>query len=393
MHEPAMRTAFFLCEYSLNFYVTDWIEKLLEAGASVDLFLSGAGTKLVGGDQLAGAGLHVHRFDGAVLSGTVATRLWRVRRRLGMRASVLAPALIAACRPILRGHRYTAFIGVEQKGLIWAGRLAAICNVPLIYYSLELFVEARDPNHPGPAVRREERRYHRRAAATVIQDPDRWQVLRTSNGIHEQDVLFCPVSVRGGPLRTRSDALYRRCGIGRDRTILLHLGKVMENRRSQAILEALQRLPEPFVSVFHNHYVDAYARQLQERYCCDRIFFSTELLPYPKLRELIASAAIGLVAYDGASVNLRLTAFASAKLALYLQAGIPVIVLADGNYHRLFDRFRCGELVRTPGEIGAAVGKILQRYPDYREEAFAAFDEFYDFNVHFQKLYGYLRRL
>ncbi|MDI6716141.1 MAG: hypothetical protein QME63_04265 [Actinomycetota bacterium] len=39
----------------------------------------------------------------------------------------------------MKGKEYRCLIGVEKKGLIWAGKVAKQLNIPFVYYSLELY--------------------------------------------------------------------------------------------------------------------------------------------------------------------------------------------------------------------------------------------------------------
>jgi hypothetical protein len=99
-------------------------------------------------------------------------------------------------------YNYKCFIGIEKKGLIWAGLLNREYkyHIPYLYYSLELYIE----DHPirftdkfFPRLRKLEKRFHREAAATIIQDSMRAKVLFESNHIEKQPVILVPVSLRG----------------------------------------------------------------------------------------------------------------------------------------------------------------------------------------------------
>jgi glycosyltransferase involved in cell wall biosynthesis len=83
--------------------------------------------------------------------------------------------------------------------------------------------------------------------------------------------------------------------------------------------------------------------------------------------------------------NDRLVAFSSVKVAYYLQCGDPIIAFDSESFRELMNAYKCGELINSIDEIPQKIEKILNDYDSYREQAFMAFREFYDFDKNFRK--------
>ena len=68
-----------------------------------------------------------------------------------------------------------------------------------------------------------------------------------------------------------------------------------------------------------------------------------------------------------------------------MQCGVPIIALDSESFRELMDAYKCGELINSIGEIPQKIEKILNNYGSYREQAFKAFKQFYDFDENFKK--------
>src|SRR5262249_396722 len=148
--------------------------------------------------------------------------------------------------------------GIEKVGLVWAGQVAAKLRAPFLYYSLELYNE--EYVRQGllnsflfRQLRWAERRYHGRAAATIIQDVDRARVLFASNGLAPADarIVYLPVSLLGPPYTRRSSFLHETLGIPKGRRIILYFGHIRERRYALDLADVAQGFPEDWVLVMH----------------------------------------------------------------------------------------------------------------------------------------------
>lgn len=108
-----------------------------------------------------------------------------------------------------------------------------------------------------------------------------------------------------------------------------------------------------------------------------RFELSTEPIPFDRVNEVIASSDIGLALYPHDEANSRISAFASEKVARYLQCAVPFIAFRSEDYAYLRAETGCCELVDRYADVPAAVNRIMENYESYQRGAVAAFDRFY----------------
>ena len=101
-------------------------------------------------------------------------------------------------------------------------------------------------------------------------------------------------------------------------------------------------------------------------------------MEFHDLHLLMASATIGIALYDNGWPNTRFTAFSSEKIARYLQAGVPFIAFANESYFKLKNEFDCCELIHDTSELDRAIKGLLNNYEYYRENAFEAYNKYYN---------------
>jgi hypothetical protein len=104
---------------------------------------------------------------------------------------------------------------------------------------------------------------------------------------------------------------------------------------------------------------------------------STGPIPFDRVNDEIAGADIGLALYPHNEANSRISAFASEKVARYLQCGLPFIAFRSEDYAYLQAETGCCELVDSYAEVPAAVNRIMDNYESYQRGAVAAFNRFY----------------
>jgi glycosyltransferase involved in cell wall biosynthesis len=394
-----VRAAFVAPGYSVGKSLTIHNTALLmvEAGYTVDVF---GDVPLHTCPRLAGVTFHSTRPVETPPGTWQPSALGRVSHDLeaglgavpGVRAGVAqarrlrwVPRLAAFTRWLAGHHRrrpFDVFVGCEPEGLIAASAVAAPAGLPVVYFSLELHVKG-DGTPPGlgelpPGMHALERRCHRRAAFTLVQDAGRAALLVRHNRVPEQTIVPMPVAGLGPPERRRSKALHERLGIPPERRVVLHAGGIFPWSRCHALVRAAPRLPDGWVAVLHGYpsepsYVDALRREAGER-----VVLSLEPLPRERMLDLIASADIGLVLYQDLGPNLRLTRFASNRLVDFLVRGIPVLVPPFEGFQALLADYPCGVAVRTPEEIADGVAAIAADPERYERAALDAYRSAYD---------------
>ena len=282
---------------------------------------------------------------------------------------------------------YLCFIGIEKKGLVWAGKLSEATGIPFIYYSLELYLEGHPRYNEFKRDREQEIFYHQRARATIIQDELRANVLFKCNRIKQQDKILFPISVSGKPHKVNSNYLREKYRLPRETKILLYFGGIEKTRDCSLIANVLERSMNGFVVIFHGPGKRDYLEELAKK---KNVIVSSKLVPDEQIGDIILSADIGLALYPNTNSNYRLTAFSSERVALYLRYGIPIITMNNESYRKLFSKYRCGEMIDTYDELPKAADKIMTNVKAYKNLANMAYEEFYNFDKNVKVIINYL---
>jgi glycosyltransferase involved in cell wall biosynthesis len=310
---------------------------------------------------------------------------------------VIPTPVVHKIREIIAPESYCCYIGVEAGGLIMAGLARGTTQLPLIYFSLELYLDddPRFQNEYYKNVRHYEQKFHQQAVATIIQDEERAEILKEHNRIDgKQPVFFVPVSLLGHPVRTRSRYFYDKFNIPPHKKILLSIGGIERNRLSLDVALASRNLPEDFVIVQHGYTWDSEKEYFQKVRALavksDRLFLSLNMVNFDRIPELVSSAYVGLVFYRFLSKNEEHTGAASGKLAHYFQCGLPVIGPDLRSIGRILEKYDCGVGVDDPSEIPQALNKIVSRYEVMRANAFRCYNEQYEFSRHFSQVLNFI---
>ncbi len=393
------RIALFECDWSMYTFIKDFIVKLADVGYSVDVFFRDwqVGRQCTDTNEFKLYG-NVRFFD-FTTPPTRAQVFRRRYKRLLNRAAILLSlprddnpddiidhSLLNKARGIIGTTQYYCFIGIEKKGLIWAGILSDIYRCPLIYHSLELYTN----DHPGIDrfyhLLNAEKKYHQRAVATIVQDDLRATVLLKSNGIERTDVLCYPVCVKGTAIKGKSKYLQNKFNIGDDRKILLYFGNLEESRCATQMVRMARNLDEGVILVVHGWGRQGYLDYLQLIADKKKVIFSWEFLPEDEIATMVSSSHIGIALYDTRNSNDRLVAFASSKIAYYAQCGIPFISFDTESLRELVGSYRCAELITSVDETPEKVREILGHYDLYSRQCHEAYQRFYNLDCNFPKL-------
>lgn len=317
-----------------------------------------------------------------------ALHVYRLLR--GSEEGLLPRGIVPQTLRLMAGKRYRCLIGIEKNGLIWAGQIAENLQLPFMYYSTELYTEDYWRLVMGKSVafrrlRQAECKYHGKAAATIIQDPERAQVLFQDNrlSIPRASVFYVPVSLLGGHYQKPSRFLHEALGFPRDRKVILYFGNIWEDRYVLELAEAAQAFPDDWIMVMHGEQHDAVVEKIKGLDRLKRVMISLKMVPSDRIQELIASADIGLAFYSDLIQNDRLTAFSSEKMALYMQCGVPFVSFDYPGYRRLANEDRCGLVIQSMRELQETIARILKSHDEFRGSARRAFDKYYDFSRNF----------
>ena len=274
--------------------------------------------------------------------------------------------------------QYDVFIGIEKAGLIWAGELSRKLKVPLIYYSLELYID----NHPmlkyQGHLREAERYFHKRSIGTIIQDELRERALSRANNV-KNHAVYLPVSLRGPGDSKKSSFLHDKLKIDPKKKIVLFFGGFAPNRYCSSIVKAAQDLDDHCQVVFHGFEVkEGYVKQLKTMDNNGKVIFSMDMIDENELGALISSASIGFCIYNNDNLNDRFTAFSSQKLAYFLKYSVPIISNCNESFERLFNEFNCGVAIDQEVQINEAINRILDNIELYSSNASMAYEKYFN---------------
>lgn len=309
--------------------------------------------------------------------------------------AIIPVEIINQAEQLISKENYTAFIGVEPGGLILAGFLGGGEKIPLIYLSLELYLES-DPRFQNlyyEIERKYEREFHKKTVATITQDQERAELLAKHNNVPISNFMIMPVAMKGEPIIENATFLYDRLQIPKNRKILLCLGGINEDRLSLETAMAASSLPEEWVMVLHGWYESKSYFKKIEQLCGEKLYISTDMIPFHSVVNLVSSAHVGLCFYKNMSENERLVGSASGKLAHYFQCGLPVIANDIESIKKIVDSYNCGICVPSPSYITEALNKIIGRYDDMRKNAFRCYTERYEISSHFEEVINLLKKL
>jgi glycosyltransferase involved in cell wall biosynthesis len=394
------RIGIFEYDWSMYSFIKDLVIKLAEAGYKVDIFHKDPNINLDFTNPEQFRHYSNVRYFNLNTSNTLVQKI--VRKFIGLLRrlnwdylqnpkNIIDHDILLRSKQIVSESRYQCFIGVEKKGLIWAGIFSQMYKCPLIYYSLELYLE----DHPRLAaslatkeyscLRKTEKKYHQLSGATIIQDRLRAKALLKYNEIGSTNLIYLPISVRGDIVEKKSGYFHQKYKIKEAKKLLLYFGLIQDARFSTDLVRIASHLKDDMMLVLHGYGEQTYLAYLQSIADMDRVTFSFDLVAEEKIIDVISSATIGLALYENTNSNDRLAAYSSVKVAYYMQCGVPVIAFDSESFRELMNAYKCGELINSIDEIPQKFEKILHDYDSYRKQAFMAFRQFYDFDKNFKK--------
>lgn len=384
------RIAIFQYDLPVTSYTKNLIIYLAKAGYNVDFFITYYSTRLNYVDIRELNNKNIKSYiqgDHPLKAMHIIYSISRKFRILISR-TITDPKFIKNTKKVIKKNlsEYLCFIGIEKHGLICAGKISEETNIPFIYYSLELYIDDNPSYHSTRKIRKNEIFYHQNAKATIIQDKHRAEVLFKYNNISNSDSILFPISVNGSLIQGKKFYFHNKFDIPSDAKIALYFGWITEKRYCSSLAEISEKLGENYL-VFHGIGEEKYLNTLRNN---QNVIVSTDFVSEKETLDIISSAHIGIALYDNKFSNDRLTAFSSEKIALYMQAGLPIISFRNESYEELFENFKCGEMIETLEEFPEAFQRILQNYELYREECFKAFYRYYNFDENIKPVVKYI---
>lgn len=395
----ANRIGIFQYDWPMYGFIKEFVIKLAQAGYFVDVFQKDPDVIIDFANLEQFAQYDNVRYFNFKTSSTLRCKIVRRFQRLLARFSTnyarnprryIDSNILRRATTLVMESKYQCLIGIEKKGLLWAGILSQILGCPLLYYSLELYIE----DHPRLAaalatkeysyLRQLEKRYHQLCDATIIQHELRAKALQQFNEIRPTKWIYMPISVKGDIVEKKSRYFHRNYNISEAKRVLLYFGLIQDERYSAALVRIASHLKNDIVLVLHGYGDKTYVADLKSIAPVDRVIFSIDMVDEERIMDVISSATIGLALYENTNSNDRLAAFSSVKVAYYMQCGVPVIAFDSESFSELMNAYKCGEIINSIEEIPEAVERILKDYSNYRTQAFMAFERFYRFDKNFE---------
>ena len=135
------RIAIFQYEWPILSYTINLAMKLAESGYLVDYFTKDCSLNFADYNQLKenkNVFMYVYSTNKKQKIGNIIISLIPLVNR---KCNIISHNILSRSVDVIKNNTYKCFIGIEKKGMIWAGKVAEIHHVPYIYYSLELYIE------------------------------------------------------------------------------------------------------------------------------------------------------------------------------------------------------------------------------------------------------------
>lgn len=278
-----------------------------------------------------------------------------------------------------RKKSYRFAIGFDPLGVVAAAAQRLVFGTPYAYHSLEIFSVSPETRWKLRLLKMLERWVARRALLCLSQDARRSAILASDLGVPPERFAVVTNGPIGPAMPERSSYLQRKLEIDEGKTLVLAVGSLMRETWIDKILDCVDAWPPDCVLVLHGWIPDAgFAEQIRAEAAKrpGRVYVSTELLPDADKFQVFRSAAIGLVCYEPADVNLKYAAGSSGKLFDFMRAGVPVVANDIPGMHDLVAGNACGIVVQSAGQIGEAISALRASYPGYRQAALAAYENY-----------------
>jgi glycosyltransferase involved in cell wall biosynthesis len=286
---------------------------------------------------------------------------------------------------------------MDDRGIIAAGPIANVLNIPLVYWNLELRFLDEATDSAAVRRKRQEIRWCKQAVLTISQDRWRAKALAEENGLDETQIALVPIASLGAAQRRRSNYLRARLGIAQGRKIVLCTGGFAWWTHTLEIVRAAPTWPMDYVLVVHSLTrktdVTDYMKLVTDSADGVHSIVSFDPVSSEDYQNVVDSADIGLAWYhiwDPVShrlnKNMLFMGHSSGKLADYLKSGLPVVVNKSLGPSELIEEYRCGISVQEPGQLGTALRRILDEYDSCAANAVRCFNERLELRRNFTKV-------
>ncbi len=354
------------------------LEELEAEGADVDVYLRHGGDGLEAFRQVCPRRFPVQFriWSGDWLS-TLRNWKWFVKYR-GWEGALAA-----------RGQHYDLAIGVNPEGVVAAHRLHQWTQTPYVYLSFEMMFRDELTTSAHLLEKDEETLASQEAALIISQDEVRARLLCEENGLDRSRVVLLPVAGRGGAKALRGDYLRTQHQINDSQTVVLHAGTFGRFTCADELMDTLPLWPVDCVLVVNTHYRpnsrDRSVARL-EGLRLENVRIARCALAPREYEKMLESADIGLALYRPTGVppfggkNISFMGLSSGKVASYVRAGVPVIVMGNPTIKEFMRQYRFGWYADDAREIPCLLEEARTCHREFAQGAALFFAEQLDFN-------------
>jgi hypothetical protein len=291
---------------------------------------------------------------------------------------------------------YSLVIGVDRLGLILAYLISKLHHVTYAFISYEItFVQENQKNYKSFEIIAS-----KDVSFVIVQDTERAQQLSYENHIPLSKMVLIPVASCYTHSYVKSDYLYNRLKINRDKKILLFIGSISSWSCVNLILDGIHLFPDDWVVVFHDRYnkTKENLQKLYQHQICHlkNVYFSNcKINKTENMHQIIHSADLGLSLYCPdyktklTGKNLEHIGLASGKTATYLQNGLPVIITKNNVLSKYIKQYKIGFEIENLGNIISVLQKF--KIGDLNKNCINFFDDVLSFNNYKDKLLEHIQ--
>jgi hypothetical protein len=259
---------------------------------------------------------------------------------------------------------------------------------------LELHVASEQHHVDEKLLKMWERRFHARAALTIVQDEARAAVLGQENRIDPAPFVFVPVAGLGPASYRHSFFLHERCGVPRDKKILLYAGGLFPHGYGVELASVSAHLPPDYAVVMHGFpYDPEWVAAIRRIAPPGRVFLSLDPLAGDQIDDMYASSRIGWAVYRNLGPNFVHIGRSSNKLADLTRCGRPIITSNFPSLQATIGAAGAGVCLADVSDTPAAVEQIERDYAAFSDRALKCFDSIYDARLSFPRLLARLKEL
>lgn len=165
---------------------------------------------------------------------------------------------------------------------------------------------------------------------------------------------------------------------------LLFVGLIRPGQGLETLFDFLAGHPEyrlSLIGVGQPAYVAELQERLRQTGLTGRVFFPNRFYSAAELLEVARSCHVGIAMYDTGAANF--THYADpGKVKAYAEMHLPVMMSRISDIVPFVERFRSGEVVDAPGQMGEALERIRLEYDAYRKGV-AAFNGFFAYEQYY----------